>query len=80
MTTYIYNGHTAEQLDRLVNKTLEALDSNDNHLILKNGDDIEVYANGNDWTIIDTPQHGGKIYKFIHRYDAVLTIKKMARR
>ena len=78
MTTYIYKGYTAEQLDRLVSKTLEALDNNDGHLVLKNGDDIEAYADGNEWTIIDDPKHGGTVYNFTHRYDAVLAIKKMA--
>lgn len=79
-TTYMINGYTESELDRMVEKTLAALDANDDHLVLKNGDDIKVYADGNDWTIVDDPKHGGAVTTYTHRYDAILAIKAMSRR
>ena len=80
MTEYFIDGVSTIRLDRAIEKALAKLDANDNHLLLKNGDDIEVYADGDDWTVIDSVDHGGVVTNYSHRYDAILAIMKMATR
>ena len=77
---YYFDGHDTDWLDSVIRQTIELLDRNDNHLKLKNGDDIIVYADGDDWTIIDDPEYGGGIRRFNLRYMAIIEIIKMSRR
>lgn len=73
-------GWDTDRLNRIIDAALVKLSENDNHLTLKNGDDIEVYADGDDWLIIDAPEYGGQTLRFNLRYLAILEIIKMSRR
>lgn len=79
-TAYYFLGHDMEKLDEIIEATLAKLDENDNHLTLKNGDDIEVYVDGDEWTVIDDPEYGGAVRRFNLRYMAIIEIMKMSRR
>lgn len=79
-TAYYFLGHDMEKLDRIIEATLEKLEENDNHLTLKNGDDIEVYVDGDEWTVIDDPEYGGTVRQFNLCYMAIVEIMKMSRR
>ena len=79
-TTYYFMGYDTNELDSIITAAIEKLETNDDHLTLKNGDDIEVYIDGDNWTIIDDPEYGGTIKQFNLGYLAIIEIMKMSRR
>lgn len=80
MAKCFYRGHDTDKLDGIIAATLEKLEENDNRLTLKNGDDIEVYVDGDNWLVIDDPEYGGQIRRFNLNWEAIIEIMKMSRR
>ena len=75
-----YRGNDIDKLNRIISATLAKLEENDNHITLKNGDDIEVYVDGDNWTIIDDPEYGGTVTQFNLGWEEVIEIVRMSRR
>lgn len=78
--TYYYRGWDMRKLDAMIDAAMKKLDENDNHLTLKNGDDIEVYVGSDGWLFIDDPEYGGRTFTIEDKYEAILKIVAMSRR